>query len=190
MRIAVERGVDGTAVETVTEAMVSIQRIERFLNLPEPSDLPAANDETARVVFRGGTFEWDADAAAAVDDDGPAERKAEGGGGSGFQLRLGHFSVEEGELIGICGPVRTRTSDMYTAFACKPCSHVSKAPTPKLPTERRVCIAILLTGWLTPLLSDQLPESPCRDNRVGGCEGSRRDLSVGMDNCWDADRLP
>jgi len=106
--------VDGAAVETVTEANVSIQRIERFLNLPEPSDLPAAESETARVVFRGGTFEWDADAAA-VDDDSPNPdpnpSRAEGGsGGGGFQLKLGHFSVEEGELIGICGPVRAHIS--------------------------------------------------------------------------------
>jgi ATP-binding cassette subfamily C (CFTR/MRP) protein 1 len=107
------------AVETVTEAMVSIQRIERFLNLPEPNQLPTAEAETAAVVFRGGTFEWDADAdastsastSASPDDD--TKPRAEGGG---FQLKLGHFSVEEGELIGICGPVGSGKSSLLAAL--------------------------------------------------------------------------
>lgn len=58
-------------IETFSEMLVSIRRIEIFLNLPEPavreSQAPAqesgagkeADDAPVRVLLRGGSFEWE-----------------------------------------------------------------------------------------------------------------------------------
>ncbi|KAF6211147.1 hypothetical protein GE061_014262 [Apolygus lucorum] len=84
----------------LVEAWISIKRVEKLLqlsdeNLPEFYDPPVSTNPEKVIEIRNGNFDW---------------------GDLNFKLQSINFSIEQGQLVGIIGPVGSGKSSLVTAI--------------------------------------------------------------------------
>ncbi|GAX82138.1 hypothetical protein CEUSTIGMA_g9566.t1 [Chlamydomonas eustigma] len=123
------------AVQTLTEVLVSIDRIDEFLSTKEPPLpllLDAADEEKATVVMNGADFDWNQpmgglsttasdirqevqSSGKEVELGGPVKEGVVSSAG-GLTLSGIRFQLKKGELLGICGEVGSGKSSVLAAL--------------------------------------------------------------------------